>query len=306
MARSHRHDSQSLLDTIMDGGKYKHETTDEPHSCSVKLLRYLDVVAPDWDLTSSIVTTAQSMNGVELQYICGHQDRTRTYEQLSLLAQLIVDAEDKMATQYQRHHGNPRPHVLRTDTAGIGLNTSDGSITKNFAPTIRYRPASAPELQKYIQDRNKWNPHQVFQSVNWPAHGTSFRARIDKRTHLIKLVHGILPTGKVLHRKDTIRNRCPTCQQIMEDWQHIMRCTAAPQQTWRDGTVKAVTEKCQSLSTRPAMKEVLIDGVSGWLHSDEERFVLDRSKHHHDMRQLICQQNLIGWQQLFLGQFSWK
>ena len=52
-------DSQSLLDTIMDG-KYKHETSDEPHSCSVKPLRYLHVMAPDWDLTSSIVTTAQS------------------------------------------------------------------------------------------------------------------------------------------------------------------------------------------------------------------------------------------------------
>ena len=295
-------DSQSLLDTIMDG-KYKHATTDEPQACAVKPLQYLDVMAPDWDITSRIVRTAQQMKGMELQYIRGHQDRTHTYAQLSLLAQLNVDA-DAMATQYQRHHGNPRPHVLLTDTAGVVLNTPDGSITKNFAPTIRYQ-ASAPELQKYIQERNKWTP-QVFQYINWPAHRTSLRARIDKRTHLIKFVHGILPTGKVLHRKDTIRNRCPACKQIMEDWQHIMRCPAKNRQSWRDNTVKAVTIKCQSLSTRPAVQAVLIAGLNGWLQCNDERFELDASKYHHDMQHLIHHQNLIGWQQLFLGRFSWK
>jgi hypothetical protein len=90
-------DSQSLLDTIMDG-KYKQDNNDEPHPCPVKPLRYLNVMAPDWDITSSIVTTAQSMTGVALQYIRGHQDRTQTYEQLTLLAQLNVDADEKDIT----------------------------------------------------------------------------------------------------------------------------------------------------------------------------------------------------------------
>ena len=87
---------------------------------------------------------------------------------------------------------------------------------------------------------------------------------MDKRTYLIKLVHGILPTGKVLYCKDMIRNRCPAaCQQSMEDWQHIMRCIETPQQTWREFTVKAVrTDKRQSLSTRPALQDVLIAGVT--------------------------------------------
>ena len=116
----------------------------------------------------------------------------------------------------------------------VDLNTtSDGSITKHFAPTIRYQ-ASAPELrvlQQYIRERNQWTP-TVFQSINcWFAHGTALRAQIDKRKHLIKLVHGILSTGKVLHCKDMIRNRCPACQQSMEDWQHIIRCSAMPRQT---------------------------------------------------------------------------
>jgi hypothetical protein len=169
-----------------------------------------------------IVTVAQTMSGVELKYIKGHQDRTCEYGQLSLLAQLNVDA-DTMATQYQRNHGAPPSQVLLTNTAGVCLITPEGSITKQYAHTIQYQ-TSAPEIQQYLMERSKWT-HHTFQTINWPAHGSTLRARIDKRTHLTKLVHGsILPTGKVLHRKNMIRNRCPACQQSTEDWQHIMRC----------------------------------------------------------------------------------
>jgi uncharacterized protein (UPF0262 family) len=40
--------------------------------------------------------------------------------------------------------------------------------------------------------------------------------------------------------------------------------TATPGQTWREFTIKAVTDKCQSLSTRPpALQDVLIARVTG-------------------------------------------
>jgi hypothetical protein len=161
------------------------------------------------------------MVSVELQYIKGHQDRTCEYDQLSLLAQLNVDA-DAMATQYQRNRGEPRPQVLLTDTAGVCLITPKGSVTKKYAHMIRYQ-ATAPDLQKHIMERNKWTQH-IFQTINWPAHGSTLKARIDRRTHLTKLVHGILPTGTVLHRKNMTRNQCPACRQSMEDCQHIIRC----------------------------------------------------------------------------------
>ena len=295
-------DSQSLLDTITDRA-YKLTTDEEPRPCALKDLRYLNVMDPDWDLTSSIITVAQTMAGVEMQYIKGHQDRTCEYHQLPLLAQLNVDA-DAMATQYQRHHGEPRPQVLLTDTAGVCLITPEGSVTKKYAHTIRYQ-ATAPELQKHIMERYKWTQH-TFQTINWLAHGSALRVRIDKRTHLTKLVHGILPTGKVLHRKDMLRNQCPACRQSMEDWQHIMRCRSPPRQTWRECTIRAIHDKCRSLSTRPAIQDALIDGVTGWLDSGDDTFELDPAKYHIDVRQLVTQQNKIGWQQIFLGRFGWK
>jgi hypothetical protein len=267
----------------------------------MKSLRYLDVVVDaDWDLTSSIVTAALTVQGVELQYIKGHQDRTCEYEQLPLLAQLNVDA-DAVATQYQRNHGQPRSHVLLTDNAGVCLIIPEGSATKKYAHTIRYQ-ASVPALRQHLMERNKWTDH-TFQTINWPAHGSALRARIDKGTHFTKLVHGILPTGKVLHRKNMIRNRSPACQQCMEDWQHIMRCTSPARQTWRDGTTKAKFDKCTTLSTRPAVQNALIDGITGWLKSGDDAFSLDPVQYHIDVRHAVSQQNKIGLQQIFLGQF---
>ena len=295
-------DSQSLLDTITDG-HYIPAPTSDHRPCAIKPLRYLNVMDADWDLTSSIVTAALTMKGVELQYIQGHQDRTCEYEHLPLLAQLNVDA-DAMATQYQRNHGQSRPQVLLTDTAGVCLIIPEGSATKKYAHTIRYQ-AAAPALRQHIMERNKWTDH-TFQTINWPAHGSALRERIDKRTHLTKLVHGILPTGKVLHRKNMLRNQCPACQQCMEDWQHIMRCNSPARQTWRDSTTKAIQDKCTILSTRPALEKALIHGITGWLQSDDDTFYLDPMQYHTDVRQAVSQQNKIGWHHIFLGRFSWK
>ena len=195
-------DSQSLLDTILDG-PYVEKTTDLPIQSRVKDSRYLNVLDPDWDITSSIIEVAATMPGISLQYIRGHQDRTTAYDRLSLLAQLNVDA-DEMANRYQRNYGKQRTIVLPTDTSGVYLHTVEGSITKRIAATILHQ-ATAPALIQQIRHRYQWTEHE-FNSINWPAHGSALRGNMDKRTHLIKLVHGILPTGKQMYRKDQIRN----------------------------------------------------------------------------------------------------
>ena len=193
---------------------------------------------PDWDITSNIIAVATDIPGISFQYVRGHQDRTTVYDQLPLLAQLNVDA-DEMANRYQRNHGMSRTTVLPTDTSGVYLNTTAGSITKRIGVTVRYQ-ATAPALIQHIRHRYKWSEYD-FNSINWPAHGSALRGCTEKRTHLIKLVQGILPTGKHMHRKDNTRNRCVACKTDVEDWPHILRCSHSPRhQKWRDDTLRAV------------------------------------------------------------------
>ena len=294
-------DSQSLLDTILDG-PYVDKQTDAPIPSRLKDIKYLNVMDPDWDITSNIIAVATDIPGIRFQYVRGHQDRTTSYDRLPLLAQLNVDA-DEMANKYQRDHGKPRTTVLPTDTSGVYLHTTDGSITKQVGVTVRYQ-ATAPALIHHIRHRYQWSEHE-FHSVNWPAHGSALRGRMEKRTHLIKLVHGILPTGKHLYRKDNTRNVCVACKTDVEDWPHILRCSHSPRQKWRDGVIRAVTSKCEKLDTRPALQRVLLAGISGWFASTNNAFTLDPAEFHIEMNKVILNQNQLGWNQVFLGRFCW-
>jgi hypothetical protein len=65
-------DSQSLLDTIHDG-PYVERLTDNPIPSRLKSAKYLNVLDPDWDITSNIIAVALDIPGIRFQYVRGHQ-----------------------------------------------------------------------------------------------------------------------------------------------------------------------------------------------------------------------------------------
>ena len=141
-------------------------------------------------------------------------------------------------------------------------------------------------------------------SVNWKAHGTVLRQRIKHRTHLIKLVNGLLPTCKHVYRADPIRSVCPKCKVLHEDWNHIMKCGHPDRQVWRDDTLTKVEKQCKMRGTRPALQRLLLSALKQWVHCPEIEVQVDPSSYPSDIQRLIFQQNAIGWRQLFLGRFS--
>ena len=182
--------------------------------------------------------------------------------------------------------------------------TPAGSTTKGYDAVMRHQ-ATQPGLSKHIQERYGWS-QRVMDNVNWSAHGSSLRKQLKRKTHYTKLVHGILPTCKNLHRKDTLRNKCPLCKDVVEDWRHILTCPHQSRADWRTQLIPALAEKCNSLRTRPLLSVILCDGLKGWLtHSlTSYAYELNPSAYPADVRRLIRQQNEIGWQQMFLGRFS--
>ena len=192
--------------------------------------------------------------------------------------------------------------VLLTDTAAVHLVTPNGSMTKHYEAAARYQ-STQPGLAKYIQERYGWSANAM-KNVNWSAHGASLRRKIKRKTHYTKLVHGILPTCKNIHRSDPLRNKCPLCHTAVEDWNHILKCPHESRVTWRTQVVKTVAEKCDSLSTRPLLKAVLSDALMGWLQHATDDYSLNFRNYPADVHRLIQQQNELGWQQLFLGRFS--
>lgn len=293
-------DSQSLLDTIAEKTQSGSDTVDPVYG-KVKHMHQLDVTCPEWDIVSGILEALAQWPQIKLQYVRGHQDRTKRYTRLPLLAQLNVDA-DAMATRYQRDHGAVRQFVLLTQTAGVHLVSPNGTHTSTYEAVIRHQ-ATHSGLLKYIQERNGWSDW-VVKSVNWEAHGASLRQRIKHRTHFVKLVHGIIPTCRQLHRHDPIRRLCPLCKGTQEDWIHVLQCTHQKRTQLRSTMIANVSEKCKSLRTRPLLLRVLRDAMIKWGNQQHPDITLNPNEYPSDVHRLIRQQNEIGWKQIWLGRFS--
>ena len=292
-------DSQSLLDTIAE--KLSGEDVEPPVYGKVKDIEQLDVRCAEWDILTCIMYFLKQWPELKLEYVRGHQDRKTAYDRLSLLAQLNVDA-DEMATIYQCDHGTSQPLVLMTPLAGVHLVSPNGTHTSKYDAAIRHQ-ATYPGLLKYIQTRNEWTDHAT-NNINWKAHGSILRKRIKDRTHFVKLVHGVVPTCRQVHRHDPIRSLCPLCRQTQEDWTHVLQCTHTQRDQLRKTLVEKMNTKCKTLGTRPLLQRVLVDALTKWMAQDTPDMALDPAEYPPDVNRLIRRQNAIGWKHLWLGRFS--
>jgi hypothetical protein len=150
-------DSESVLETIM------HKDRREGEEKVYSKMKRLDVLVPDWDVLFEIQGTLSSLPFLKLQHVKGHQDRHKPYHQLSLLAQLNVDADDQ-ANKFQRLHGAARPESLLFSRTGVHLRFSEGSITSHYNMALRNKATYEP-LMSYIAKRNAW-PESVLRSIN--------------------------------------------------------------------------------------------------------------------------------------------
>ena len=85
-------DSKSMLVEKVFGSENVREHT----VLDVTHLKELDVLTAEWDLLIEIQVTMRELQGVRLQHVKGHQDETTDYLSLPLLAQLYVDADEKL------------------------------------------------------------------------------------------------------------------------------------------------------------------------------------------------------------------
>ena len=146
------------------------------------------------------------------------------------------------------------------------------------------------------------------ETINWKAHSTSIRNHMNRRTHVIKLVNGILPTNARLHRNDNIRYRCSSCRTEKEDWEHIIRCNTPARNEWRTRLIHAMDEKCTTLKTQPEPRALLINSIRQWLQwtaqDPDDQFNVKPDPHASPaMTRLIVRQNEIGWKHIVLGRF---
>ena len=141
-------------------------------------------------------------------------------------------------------------------------------------------------------------------AINWEAHAQAMTRSTKKRTHLIKLVHEILPTHALANKIDRGNRQCPTCQVFTEDRDHVLRCQHPARSEWRRSFLIQLDEFLTERETQSNLKYLLTSALDQWLQSDLPDFQVNPEDYDDDLRQVIAQQNLIGWRQLFHGRFG--
>jgi hypothetical protein len=289
-------DSQSALDVLWKWIPQEGIPGTDPH------LHMRDPLMSEWEALVEVYKLLMKMPGIKLEYVRGHQDRQTAYAQLSLLAQLNVDA-DSMAEQFQIEHGSPRPQAWMYPSTAVHLELPQGTITSHYPDTMRLQVWGAP-LQKYMRTKYQWAP-STYHMIHWNAHKQALKNSEARQTHLTKLVHDNLPTNSRIHRGDKRRQMCPSCGTAKEDRDHVIQCTDTTRQTIRQEMLQLITTRCDDYHTDPKITRLLLDCINGWIGADDSyAYQVDFEAYPCEFHKVIKQQNRIGWRQLFNGRYS--
>ena len=292
-------DSQSVLDTlqIMDTDPQEDKTPIDLDNKGV----VLHCLRPDWDILIEIQSALQSLEHVRLQYVEGHQDRKRPYQSLDLLGQLNVDA-DQLAGQYNLEYGAQRPIVLLSPLAKAHLILANGTVTSRYSNVLLHETSHEPLLE-YIRKKNGWTQFTL-QCINWQAHASALNRTAIPHTHMVKLLHRLLPTAAQANKFDGGNRRCALCGSLDEDHFHIIRCQHSTRGEWRTQLLARLRDFFIHSNTSPTLCELMMDGLRQWFDSSDNDITFCPDDYHPTMRQIILQQNQIGWAQVLLGRFS--
>ena len=136
-------------------------------------------MSPDWDVLQSIVSLLREFPKTpHLIHVKGHQDNNQTYAQLSMPAQLNVDA-DKLAGDFEyRPSDDPTIAPLIAGNS-VSLQCPTGTISSKYRQNIR-KMKSAPIMRQHICHKNSWTKSE-FALVDWKSHGMSVRKHYIKK-----------------------------------------------------------------------------------------------------------------------------
>ena len=96
---------------------------------------------------------------------------------------------------------------------------------------------------------------------------------------------------------------CAECKDgMIEDQDHVLRCSHPSREKWRDQLVAAITTKCVNLKSDPQLTQIMTKGLHQWLQgNDKGQEVWSFPAKY---RWLVQEQNAIGWRQFFNGRVS--
>ena len=222
----------------------------------------------------------------------------RQTKRLSLEAQLNIYA-DSLTKKVDHSRSSSLAVQLQHNEAQLNVNKK--TVSGKYVKVIR-QIYSEKVLKKYIQKKYKWSK-RIMESIDWEAHSAAIKSTSIVHQRIVKLLHEVLPTNKVMSYRE--RHRTPTCFRctsgLDETTDHMIQCSTEEVQEWRLNVIQALT----TVSTKEAAHhDVLLDIITtclyAWMCDDPIPFKDEWTQY----SDLITSQTSIGWRQLFRGRVS--
>jgi hypothetical protein len=252
----------------------------------------------DWDVTNEIIHSLRQLEcQLSFLHVKGHQDDHSGFADLSLNAQLNVEA-DAEAGEYQQTYPSQRPIIPRLPSNRAQLHIRGQVIPSKLKKRIREAFTVPPYLQ-YLQQRFQWS-EQCASTINWTAYTQAIGRNSSRRIQITKLCNNLLPTARWANRYDSLTtDHCLHCGEP-EDRDHILQCTFAPRCLWRNDLFVHLRATHASNECDPRLLNILIDGLHAWFQTQS----MDKSSYPRSYHKLIREQTDIGWRHLFNGHMS--
>jgi hypothetical protein len=176
-------DNKGLLTRITQRSQYTHNYPTATH-------------APDWDLIEELhESLAHFAQPTPFTHVKGHQDDTKKYQDLSLDAQLNVDADHEAGNYQWNYPVTVRDKVPLTATTRVHFHIQQRTITGHYRHHIR-TAASQDEFFHKCREIHNWT-QATFALIHLPSLRSAVRSNPTCQVHTFKFLHGVLPTQQL-------------------------------------------------------------------------------------------------------------
>ena len=261
-----------------------------------------ETLAAEWDILLEIWTTKDMLTDPHrptFTHVKGHQDRKKPYNELSLSAQLNVDADHIANAYIEENPDKDYSHVPMLPHSGAQLNLLNGTATSRLKQRLRLARTTSL-LQTHLQKKFGWS-EATFHDINWESSRVALNRLKTHRTTLIKHLNDIIPVGKRVHRYDPkYPAGCPSCHEPIENADHLHLCTSPARITWKNHFLHKLREKLSEKNTPLDAMELLLEGLKSVLEGRASNTIHVPES----VTTIAAAQEAIGWTELLRGRLS--
>lgn len=241
---------------------------------------------------------------LDYEHVYGHQDRHKTWRQMSLLEKLNKRCDTLAKEAVHRgimecsHHVSMRRQLLPMECAAVFYEGR--KISGECGNEIRFQIGKVEARQVYVRKLG-WRA-QVFDNIDWKARDNALSGKPDMfRQWLFKQSSTFCASGKNMGRWfGSEHTSCPNCQTKQEDANHLLHCPDAGRFSLFRTEVKKLEEWLCKSHTDPELSRILPLYIlrRGESNLSEIQY-LSR-----DLQPFAFEQDLIGWDNFMIGQIS--